>query len=158
VNKYLDLFRSLSIIYNLPLDLIIAIAEQESNYETGACRYEPFWSYLEDPKKWADSLHITLSTETHLQCFSWGLMQIMGSVARELGFSGYLHELAQPELGLAYGCMKLKQLKEHYGNELDVIAAYNQGGLQKVGDLYKDQNYVDSVVNKRAKIKMILNI
>lgn len=60
---------------------------------------------------------------------SWGLTQIMGAVARELGFTGhYLTALCDPAVNLTYGCMKLKaELTWTYGDVRAALACYNGG-------------------------------
>ena len=60
---------------------------------------------------------------------SWGLMQIMGAVARELGFAGlYLPALCDPALNLTYGCQKLQlELEWAKGDVRAALAAYNGG-------------------------------
>ncbi|MFZ5788993.1 MAG: lytic transglycosylase domain-containing protein [Acidobacteriota bacterium] len=61
---------------------------------------------------------------------SWGLLQVMGSVARERGFRGpYLTELCDPETNLTYGCAHLARLFARFpaaGVE-GVVSAYNAG-------------------------------
>ena len=62
---------------------------------------------------------------------SWGLMQVMGAVARERGFKGdYLTELCDPAIGIQYGCAHLVWLKNKlyakYGWQ-GVLSAYNSG-------------------------------
>ncbi len=66
---------------------------------------------------------------------SWGLMQVMGAVAREMGFTRkYLTQLTDPEDSLEYGCRKLLQLRGRFekahGIE-GVIAAYNAGSPRR---------------------------
>lgn len=103
--------------------------------------------YLVSYREFADRLDISVETERVAQLHSWGLMQVMGYVARELGHRGYLVELTDAELGLKYGCLQLKRLYRKYGSDEDVISAYNQGGPYKdVVGMYKNQRkYVDVV-------------
>jgi hypothetical protein len=60
---------------------------------------------------------------------SWGLMQIMGAVAREQGFDGpYLPALCEPATNLIVGCRHLRSLLQWAGgDELKAAAAYNAG-------------------------------
>ncbi|HEY6442754.1 MAG TPA: hypothetical protein VIY66_05375, partial [Candidatus Acidoferrales bacterium] len=47
-------------------------------------------------------------TEEIARSISWGLMQVMGQVAREHGFTGkFLSALCNPSLGLDIGCAAL---------------------------------------------------
>lgn len=64
---------------------------------------------------------------------SWGLMQIMGAVARELGLHGSLTLLIDPEINLQYGCAHLFHLHMRYYSThgwRGVLAAYNTGQPQ----------------------------
>jgi hypothetical protein len=60
---------------------------------------------------------------------SWGLMQIMGAVAREAGFVGpYLPQLVDPVLNLQVGTKLLLGHILHFNGDLEKgIAAYNGG-------------------------------
>lgn len=136
-------------------DLAVAICEQESNYVASAVRYEPNWSYLLEPEKYAKALGISAATEFQLQKFSWGAMQVMGSVARELGYKGHLTEMIIPQTGIFYGCVKLKHLSVKFGDMKDVIAAYNAGNAIKTNGAYSNKGYVDSVLKRIAMIKAI---
>jgi hypothetical protein len=60
---------------------------------------------------------------------SWGLMQIMGAVAREEGFARpYLPELTDPAANLKVGCRHLRRLVLWANGDLaQAAAAYNAG-------------------------------
>lgn len=60
---------------------------------------------------------------------SWGLMQVMGAVARELGCRvPFLPELTRPDLNLDLGCRHLaSHLKWAQGNTRKALGAYNAG-------------------------------
>lgn len=60
---------------------------------------------------------------------SWGLMQMMGALAREKGFQGpYLTELCNPTLNLTLGCRHLRGLVEWADGAIDrALGAYNTG-------------------------------
>jgi soluble lytic murein transglycosylase-like protein len=102
-------------------------------------RYEPTYRWLV-----GDKLNMSL-TERHTQMCSWGLMQVMGGTARELGLTGYLSQLCDPETGVQYGCRYLRRLFERYQIWDDAIAAYNAGSPRRVGPTYVNQGYVDKV-------------
>jgi hypothetical protein len=81
---------------------------------------------------------------------SWGLMQVMGAVARECGFHGnYLSQLLDPEEGTEFGCRHLAILKGRYIQVYGwdgVIAAYNAGSPRIVhAGGFENQQYVDRV-------------
>lgn len=131
--------------YGIPPGLIRAIIEVESGGNTFAMRYEKNYPWLAKP---FDKFHWHAETEKQAQKTSWGLMQIMGAVARERGFKGsYLSELSKPELGIKFGCKHLKWNYNRYGNWNDAISAFNQGSNRKNehGE-YKNQNYVNKVL------------
>jgi len=60
---------------------------------------------------------------------SWGLMQIMGALARERGFSApYLDALTDPDENLRVGCGHLAELfKWAAGDEAKALGAWNAG-------------------------------
>lgn len=140
----------------LKLDALLcqAIAMVESNMNVTAVRFEPEWCYFVSPDKYAFRLGITEKTERILQQMSYNGMQVMGSVARELGYGGSLLLLVQPQLGIFYACKKLSLLCKKYSCEMDIISAYNQGGpyLNSLG-LYKNQKYVDRVLKELKALR-----
>lgn len=80
---------------------------------------------------------------------SWGLMQVMGAVARELGFtSPYLTELCDPTRNLVVGCKKLKHLMDWaHGESAKALAAYNGGEGNNQTAPYHNQAYADKVLH-----------
>jgi soluble lytic murein transglycosylase-like protein len=69
------------------------------------------------------------ATEAYARGFSWGLMQVMGQVAREAGFEAlFLSVLCDPEQGLAVGCKVLcKKLDAMAGGTTRALLAWNGG-------------------------------
>jgi soluble lytic murein transglycosylase-like protein len=61
---------------------------------------------------------------------SWGLMQLMGQVARELGFAGEsLADLKYPTVNLDLGCKYLRRLLDRAGGDWDkALLRWNGGG------------------------------
>ncbi len=79
--------------------LVCAIVEQESAWDTHAIRYETAFR-----TRYVAPLGLP-PTEEIARSMSWGLMQVMGQVAREHGFDRkFLSALCEPELGLDIGC------------------------------------------------------
>ncbi|MBI2313564.1 MAG: lytic transglycosylase domain-containing protein [Betaproteobacteria bacterium] len=81
---------------------------------------------------------------------SWGLMQVMGAVAREHGYRApYLTALCEPLTNLEYGARHLARLRVRYLRDHGwdgVIAAYNAGSPRRSeAGPYLNQGYVDSV-------------
>jgi len=94
-------------------------------------------------------------TELLFQQTSWGLMQIMGAVARERGFRGWLTELCDPATNLEWGCRHLCWMIDHnnaYGlpdyriTPEDLAAAWNWGSRMVVDGKYANEDYVKRVV------------
>jgi soluble lytic murein transglycosylase-like protein len=108
--------------------LVCAVIEQESSWNTWAMRYEPafFAKYV---AHLFTNNKITAS-EAYARGFSWGLMQVMGQVAREMGFDGtFLSALCDAEQGLAVGCKLLrKKLDSMDGDTTRGLLAWNGGG------------------------------
>lgn len=126
--------------------VVQAIVNVESAGNQWAARIEPGWRHFFLVRDYADKLGITYATEETCQRMSWGLMQVMGAVAREYGFKGHLTELVQPELNLEIGCKHLKKFFVKYGLIEDAVSSYNQGGAYKTeGGNYKNYKYVDKV-------------
>jgi len=135
--------------------LIQAIVSVESAGNPWVCRYEPLFRYLYFPREHADRLNQSVETETNQQMTSWGLMQLMGAVARELGFTEPLAKLSDLQTGLEWSCKKLKTLKERWGeDEIRMIASWNAGSPRKTpGGLYVNQTYVDKVWRKLTELR-----
>jgi len=65
--------------------LVCAVIEQESAWNPWAMRYEPvFFTKYVAPLYTNNKIS---ATEAYARGFSWGLMQVMGQVAREIRFS-----------------------------------------------------------------------
>lgn len=133
----------------LPMTLIQAVIRVESGGHPWAVRYEPafFERYVKDQgfKVWAGC---SRDTEERLRACSFGVMQIMGQTARELGFqSVFLTELCDPVIGLEWGCRYLlRQLQRYDGDRESAVAAYNAGSARRdVNGLWVNQGYVEKV-------------
>lgn len=128
---------------SLPWELVYAICQVESSLNPAATRHEPRYRWLVGDNE-------TMSpTERQGQMTSWGLMQVMGAVARELGHIGPFEDLLHPPTGLFYGCLHLRRFRAKYDLWPDVIAAYNAGSPRRVaGQIgpYVNQSYVDKVL------------
>jgi len=136
-------------IHTLPIELVCAVCEQESgdrkpdglgkeSWQPWAIRAEPLFE-----TKYVQPLHL-VPTEEWARSMSWGLMQIMGETARELGYKGPIPQLMEPDIGIEWGCVKLvKCLKEHGDLEKSLLA-YNGGG---------DPEYGKKVMARMAKYK-----
>jgi len=150
--KYKELIEEKAEEHDIPSDLLKALIETESSFNTYAVRYEKNWIYFVKP---FDKFHFHAGTERTSQMMSWGLMQIMGSVSRERGFEGrFLSELMEPEVGLEFGCRHLKYYYNRYNNWNNAISAYNQGSNRKDDDgNYQNQSYVNKIIKRRKNYK-----
>lgn len=122
----------------LPVECVLAVCTVESSCNPWAYRYEPGY-------RWTVGASIT-QNERIGQMTSWGLMQVMGGVAREHGFKGWFPELCEPSTGLRYGMLHLRKFWAKYHNWADVIASYNAGHPVTVNGVYANQAYVDKVL------------
>lgn len=140
---------------NVPENLLAAIVHVESSNNKWACRFEPHYKYLYQTKENARDNGITEATETVFQMTSWGLCQVMGAVARELGLKGTIFQLLDEKTNLIYSAKLLKKLAGRWKERDDIIAAYNAGSpIQDLKGYYKNQGYVDKVNDALDAIKV----
>lgn len=145
---YTDVIVKTAETYRIDANLIKAICMTESSGNPWKVRFEPQWRYFYNVNFFAQKRNISIPTEQNCQATSWGLGQIMGGVARELGFTEELPMLLDPTINLFYVGKKLRQLFDRHGDEEDVVAAYNAGSPRKTsGLLFENQKYVDKVYN-----------
>jgi soluble lytic murein transglycosylase-like protein len=107
--------------------LVCAVIEQESGWNPWAIRYEPAFF-----AKYVANLYTNnkiSASEAYARGFSWGLMQVMGQVARETGFdAAFLSALCDPEQGLDTGCKVLrKKFDAMAGDMIRTLLAWNGG-------------------------------
>lgn len=153
-----DKIQDTSLEYRVPFDLLGAIIQTESGGNPYASRYEPNYRYLFYPDAFARNLVITRLTEEIHQKTSWGYMQIMGGVARELGFKDHLPRLSEPSINLKFGAKKLRDLLNKYDSERLVIASYNAGSpvyKKDSGDTLINERYVDKVYSYLRDIRKL---
>jgi len=135
-----------SVRWQLPLYLLRAIVAVESAGNIYATRYEHHYRWLynvrEDmplvirpdqepgPPGFGGPGSVSKWTEYISQKTSWGPMQVMGAVAREYKFRGYLAGLCSPVAGVHYGCKHLYTLRSRWktgDNEVALATSYNTG-------------------------------
>lgn len=122
--------------HNLPPALVCSIVQRESTWNPFAIRYEPgFFNKYVLPAFSSDKFDVT---EAKARSISWGLMQIMGQVARESGFKGDLASLCDPEIGIDIGCrIFVHKMKDNSGDVSRALLAWNGGD---------NQNYAEEVL------------
>lgn len=137
--------------FRLPASIVLAVVQVESGGNPWAVRSEPDYRYLWDiqriepfraldigerrSERAPDDFHaprgVSRHTEWQCQQLSWGLMQIMGAVARERGFvAPFMSMLCDPEIGLRFGCAHLAQYHKRFFDRFGwagVLRAYNGG-------------------------------
>lgn len=123
--------------HGLDPSLVCAVVEQESAWDPWSIRFEPrFLARYVQPLGLAD-------TESYARSFSWGLMQLMGQVARELGYKGHLAALCDPATGLEWGCKHLAaKVADVHGEIKMALQRWNGGG---------NPNYADQVLGRMSK-------
>lgn len=120
--------------FDLNPQLVSAIILQESGGKPWLSRYEEgfYLKYVKDKTRASLIGHvptrISLITEKLNRSCSYGLMQIMGQVAREQGFAGEsLLALCTPQTNLFYGCTFLVKCLNNRTIE-QALLRWNGGG------------------------------
>ena len=134
--------------HGLDPELVLALVQVESGGNQWAWNPEPHYRYVVDCRTGLPFRKLTreeASSKTPPVDFprlagdrdqewwgqqaSWGLMQVMGAVAREQGFRGdYLTELCEAHINLRIGCQVLsKNLFWAGGSAVKALGAYNAG-------------------------------
>jgi soluble lytic murein transglycosylase-like protein len=125
--ELIALARTAAVAHAVEPSLVCAVVEQESGWNPWALRYEPmFFTKYIAPLVEVQRLS---ETESHARATSWGLMQVMGQVAREHGFAGSsLAELCDPVTALQVGCQVLTgKLSATRGNVDQALSLWNGG-------------------------------
>lgn len=137
--------------FHLDPDLVEAIVLTESSGKTHAYRFEPgFWQrYMRNKPEYDGANPERVSS-------SYGLMQVMYPVAREMGFAENAPEyLFVPTIGLFWGCKKFRSLLDWSKQNVDqALAAYNGGKGQNDKPPYRNQHYVDKVKRNLERLQL----
>lgn len=132
--ELIALARATAEAHQLDAALVCAICEQESAWNPWAIRYEPaFFAHYVAPQLAAGQIS---NTEAQARAFSWGLMQVMGQVAREHNFGAEfskniapLAQLCDPACGLDIGCAVFSaKLATAHGDATRALQLWNGGG------------------------------
>lgn len=124
---YLPLAQQVSFARGVPAELVLAVMFIESNFNPTAYRAEP-----------------------QINDASRGLMQLLLSTARGLGFSGPADQLFVPATNADLGAKLLAQNLRARGGDVGAALSQYNGGYRpalgfgaKVGGRYQNQSYVD---------------
>ena len=138
--EIIDLARQIAVEHSLDPQLVCAVIEQESAWNPWSVRYEPsFMAHYVAPLYTAGKMS---ATEAYTRAMSWGLMQVMGQVAREFGFhETSLAELCEPAAGIEFGCRILAaRVARAKGDIPAALLSWNGGG---------DANYPAEVLARK---------
>jgi soluble lytic murein transglycosylase-like protein len=139
-NEFIALARAAAAKHTIDAALVCAVIEQESDWDPQAMRYEPTFRM-----RYVAPLELS-PTEEIARSISWGLMQVMGQVARERGFTGkFLSSLCDPAAGVDVGCAVLaSKLSAAAGDATQALALWNGGA---------NANYTPQVLARVAKYR-----
>ena len=173
------LIQSAASRHALPPLLIAALIEVESGGNQWAWNPEPHYRYFWDVRRQRPFRAVSAAEiaserpprdfpalagdpdqEWWAQQASWGLLQVMGAVARERGYMArYLPELCDPHDNLEYACRQLSHLRGRFIEAHGwpgVIAAYNAGSPRRAGadGPFENQRYVDQVMARLKGVEL----
>lgn len=126
-DEMIAIARMIAAAHKLPPEIVCGQIQRESDWEPYAMRYEPaFLSKYVAPLYTAGKI---TATEAYTRSMSWGLGQVLGQVARELGFTRtYFGELSDPSVGIEYQCRKLDKCLVRAGGDMSkALEMYNGG-------------------------------
>lgn len=129
--------------------IVEALVLVESSGHADAFRFEPgfYARYLKGKPEWADAIPRRVSS-------SYGLMQILYPVAKELGFTLEPEMLFLPATNLTWGCLHLSHLLTWAGGDYTrALCAYNGGKGGNVTPPFRNQGYADKVWTQVARLK-----
>jgi soluble lytic murein transglycosylase-like protein len=137
-SDFIALARTTAATHALDTALVCAVIEQESAWDAHAMRYEPAFRM-----RYVAPLQLS-PTEEIARSISWGLMQVMGQLARERGFNGkFLSALCDPATGLDIGCTVLASKLSAAGEDVAQALALWNGGA--------NANYASEVLARTSK-------
>jgi soluble lytic murein transglycosylase-like protein len=144
---YQDAVEKASSNFGVDPFLIEAVIQQESSGNADAFRHEPgfYLRYLKNNPEFKGQNPRRISS-------SYGLMQLMYTTARELGFTGAPEDLFDINLNVNLGTKLLKKLLDKYKGDVEkALMAYNggHGGVGKAQPLA----YARAVLMRYESIK-----
>ena len=156
VKEFWQLIRGTAQTHGLDPFTVAAIVARESEGNPWAMRREPSYPHLFDLEAGRAVRRRDISVSTfpggHAeflgQTQSWGLMQVMGATARELGHAGPFATLLDPATNLGLGCRYLASLQARWG-EFDGLAAYHAGN-PAAGSIYASDVLRQAEIYRRS--------
>lgn len=123
LQTYADSINKYSGQYGVDPEMIASVIQTESSGDPNAYRAEP-----------------------QISDASYGLMQLLGSTAQALGYSGDPSGLFDPDTNIMFGTKLLSQLQAKYGADdpASIYSAYNSGSPTK----YQTSSQVASNVQR----------
>jgi soluble lytic murein transglycosylase-like protein len=153
-SQFETLARNLAVKHGLNDALVCAVIEQESSWNPAAKRYEPaFYTHYIRPLMM--SMGLTQEEATN-RATSWGLMQIMGEVARELGYTDALPDLCDPATGIEWGCRKLAQcMVRANADAYRALQFWNGGGNPNYAPqvIARMDKYIEELVSNAEEVQ-----
>ena len=154
-----------ALAHNLKPEVVMAMVLQESTANPFAVRYERrfYYKYIdplqrEELKGWKPEINTipSLDTEKTLRATSFGLLQVMGSTAREIGDfkEPFLTKLLDPEIGVDVGCRVLSHyLGLENGDYRRALARYNAGSVTSIGLEYASK--IQARIQNKEHVKYL---
>ena len=141
-NAMLVLVKQTAQRHGLDPRLVCAVIEQESSWNTYAMRYEPAFC-----SQYVIKIPGLTPTQQVARSISWGLMQVMGQTAWELGYRGDFPALCVPLNGIEFGCRKLApEIAKANGDLQRALRSYNGGANPNyAGDVLARMKRYESV-------------
>lgn len=125
----IDLARKTAVRHGLDPAIFCGQCERESSWNPRAVRFEPRFE-----AKYLDKLGLE-KTEEIARSQSYGLGQVLGEVAHEMGFTGQYAGLCDPEIGLEWQARVIgHKIAVNGGNVEKGLLAYNGGGNLKYAE------------------------
>lgn len=128
--------KGIALQHKIPPAIFLGLIEQESAFNTFSMRFEPAFHVRYEGT--------VLDTEHVARATSYGLCQVMGQTARELGYNGpFLSALCDEITGMTYGAKKLANCFSNNRSSSEALLHYNGGSnkLYPVQVLEKSKKY-----------------